>query len=345
MAKRESVCVVYSERYLEHETGRHVENPKRLLAIREALDAAPFRERLVWTDPRPATESEVAAIHDREYIDYVQATCERTYGLNYLNPDTAICHESFNVAMLAAGGVLTGIDRVARGPERSFAALVRPPGHHAERDESLGFCLFNNIAIGARYAQEQHGLDRVFILDWDVHHGNGTQHSFEDDPTVFFTSFHQSPFYPGTGRATEVGFGDGEGFTLNFPLPSGTGQEDFLHIMKQAVCPAIEKFAPKLLLVSAGFDAHQNDLLGGLRLTEASYAAILDLALSAAGPDCPVGLVLEGGYEFRSLGASVSAAIGRLAGEHVPAASPGSPSPNAIAMADRCLAEHPYFRK
>ncbi len=325
------IGIIYSDRYLDHETGTHVENSGRVRAIREALLEAPWSDRLEWIEPRAATPDEVAMIHDRHYIAYVRRACESTRGISFLNPDTAVSPMSYEVALLAAGGVFEGIDRAAAGGIDGFFALVRPPGHHAESDESLGFCLFNNIALGARYAQEKHGVGRVFILDWDVHHGNGTQHSFQSDPSVFFCSFHQYPHYPGTGGKTEMGAGDGLGYTMNFPMRAGSGNDDYMHLMDECAAPAIKNYAPELLLISAGFDAHRNDPLGGINLTEEGYGAILDSARTAAGASCRIGLVLEGGYDYNSLSSSARAAAGVLAGEEQAALFPGAKSPGGFA--------------
>ena len=234
------------------------------------------------------------------------------------------------------------MDRVLSRGADHFFAVVRPPGHHAEASESLGFCLFNNIAIGARYALEEKGLDRVFILDWDVHHGNGTQHSLENDPRVFFTSFHQFPHYPGTGRAEEQGRDDGLGYTLNFPMRSGSGNADYLHLMQELVAPAVRKFQPQLVLVSAGFDAHTEDPLSSIDLTESAYAAMTQFMRDAA-PGVPVGLVLEGGYNLRTLASSAVAATSVLTGVHADTALHGIPSALTLALAEQHLQHHPWF--
>lgn len=340
------IAIVYNERYMAHETGPHVECPERVEAITSALKSVSWRDKLEWVEPRKATIDQIALIHDTSYIDYVKSACARTAGISYLNPDTAICRESYDVALLAAGGVLEGVDRVLTGGAAHFFAVVRPPGHHAESDESLGFCLFNNIAIGALYAVEQHGLERVFILDWDVHHGNGTQHSLAANRNVFFCSFHQYPHYPGTGGITEWGREDGLGYTLNFPMRAGSGNDDFIYLMEEVVDAALKKFKPQLLLVSAGFDAHEEDPLGGLGLTNEGYAAIVENVQATVGADLPVGMVLEGGYNLNVIGGAAAAAVGALAGK--PGgymSSTKSPSNFAVKMAEQHHREHPYFKK
>lgn len=340
------LAIVYSDRYLDHDTGAHVESPARASAIVEGLEDAPWAERLKWIEPKAATVDEVALIHDRPYIDFIKGSCANARGMKWLDADTPVCSESYDVALLAAGGVLAGIEYVLSGGAENFFAVVRPPGHHAERDEAKGFCLFNNIAIGARYAIEELGLERVFILDWDVHHGNGTQHSLEGDPSVFFCSFHQYPHYPGTGGAAETGVGDGAGFTLNFPMRSGMGNDDYMSLFEKVAAVAITQFRPQLLLVSAGFDAHVEDPLSGTGLTEDGFSAMMECALGVIGPGVPVGLALEGGYNLSSLARSAVAAAGILTGEEVSgyATMAKSPSRAAVALGDELLEKHPYVK-
>jgi len=314
------IGIIYSDRYLDHETGTHVENSGRVRAIREALLEAPWSGRLDWLEPRAATPDEVAMIHDRHYIAYVRRACESTRGISFLNPDTAVSPMSYEVALLAAGGVFEGIDRVATGGIDGFFALVRPPGHHAESDESLGFCLFNNIAVGARYAQEKHGVGRVFILDWDVHHGNGTQDSFYGSRDVLYFSSHQYPFYPGTGRLHETGSRGAEGFTVNCPLGGGRHDGEYLAVYNRVLVPIIESFEPGLILVSAGFDAHSMDPIGGMRVSTGGFAALAALIMDAARRvNSPVVYALEGGYNFDALRDSVKAVLDVMKGGSAPA--------------------------
>ena len=339
------VAVIYTDEYMDHDTGGPVECPERAAAIRDALRDSDFADRLQWLDPPAATVDDLTLIHSAAYVDFVRHACARTSGRASLNPDTVVSNRSYDVALLAAGGVCLAIDTVLDKKAEHFFAVVRPPGHHAEYDESLGFCLFNNIAIGARHAIERRGLERVFIFDWDVHHGNGTQHSLDEDPRVFFTSLHQSPHYPGTGGATEQGRGAGLGYTLNFPMRSGAGDDDYLHLMRRVVMPAIEKFRPQLVLVSAGFDAHAEDPLSGINLTEDGFAGMAACLLEAAGPGVPVGLVLEGGYNLGALARSADAACGVLAGETCDVPKHFAPSAFAQQLENRHLAEHPFFEQ
>lgn len=219
--------------------------------------------------------------------------------------DTHAVRESFEAALLAAGAVNTAIDAVLQSKVGAAFCAVRPPGHHAECDRAMGFCLFNNVAIGARYAQRMHRIERVAILDWDVHHGNGTQHIFEADPTVFYISLHQYPFYPGTGAREERGVGEGEGFTLNIPLPAGTGEARYLEAFRNEIVPALQDFKPELLIISAGFDAHRDDPLANMMLTESSYGKMTEQVMGIA----PIVSVLEGGYNLDALARSDEAHI------------------------------------
>ncbi len=338
------IGIVYSERYLHHETSTHVENSGRLTAIKEKIELSPFNSSLEWLSPRAATVDEVAAIHDRHYISFVRRACENTRGISFLNPDTAISPESYEVAMLAAGGICTGIDRLISGDIDGFFALVRPPGHHAESDESLGFCLFNNIAIGAKYAQDKYNIKRIFILDWDVHHGNGTQHSFQTDPSIFFSSFHQYPHYPGTGGKTEMGIGEGLGYTMNLPMRAGSGDDDYMYLMEECVCPAIKRFSPELILISAGFDGHHSDPLGGINLSEEGYGAIFNSVLETI--DCKIGIVLEGGYNYSALASSSAKVIGIFTGleNSYYIAETKSPNNYSVELSRFLKANHPIFK-
>ena len=223
---------------------------------------------------------------------------------------------SFEIALLAAGGVLALADAVIQGKANNGFALVRPPGHHAERDVALGFCLFNNIAIAARYLQQEYGLEKIVILDWDVHHGNGTQHSFESDPSIFYISLHQYPHYPGTGAYSETGIGDGSGTTLNCPMPAGSDDSHYEQAFREKILPAVNSYSPDVILISAGFDAHQADPLGSINLSTAFYAWMTERMLETADQHANGRLisVLEGGYALDALAASVSGHLQSLAG-------------------------------
>ncbi|MER3438998.1 MAG: histone deacetylase, partial [Chloroflexota bacterium] len=261
----------------------------------------------------PADPNDVERVHNPWYIETVERLAER--GGGWLDADTYVTPQSYDVALLAAGAAVAAVDAVLGGVVPRAFALVRPPGHHATPERGMGFCLFNNIAIAAARALS-HGLERVLIFDWDVHHGNGTQDVFYDSSAVMFCSIHQYPFYPGTGAASERGIGNGEGYTLNIPLPAGRTDEDYIRIVDEVVVPAAYQYRPELILISAGFDAHAHDPLGGMRLTERGFAAMTRLIAGAAGDLCSgrIVAVLEGGYDIAALGRCVAATVRELDG-------------------------------
>jgi acetoin utilization deacetylase AcuC-like enzyme len=231
-----------------------------------------------------------------------------------LDGDTITCRDSFGVGLLAVGGLLRIIDAIATGEAQNGFALVRPPGHHALRERAMGFCLFNTIAIGAEYLKRAHGAKRVLIMDWDVHHGNGTQDAFYEDPSVMFISTHQYPYYPGSGAVTEVGTRAGEGFTVNVPLPAGCADAEYLQVFQDIVAPSVEKFQPEWILVSAGFDPHRRDPLGGMGVTEEGFGAMAVrlLALADRFTNARIAFLLEGGYDLAALRNSVTAVLAAL---------------------------------
>lgn len=299
---------IASTKFLDHQTPEgHPERAERLRHVVKHLEQSALWQKLTHLQPTSANEEDVVAVHTRAHFRFVQEVCANGGGM-LDEGDTHAARASFHVAMLAAGGVMAGIDAVLEKRVDAAFCAVRPPGHHAERDRAMGFCLFNNVAIGARYAQRKHSLEKIAILDWDVHHGNGTQHMFEDDPTVFYISLHQYPFYPGTGARGERGVGEGTGFTLNIPLPAGTGEDRYLRAFDEEIVPALTDYKPDLLLISAGFDAHKDDPLGGMLLTEESFAKFTTLLQDIA----PVVSVLEGGYNLEALARSVEAHLGVL---------------------------------
>ena len=275
--------------------------------------AARWRERGVEVVAPPlATREQLGRVHDGEYLRRISETAGRAVALD---PDTYTSPESYEVALLAAGAAVDATERVMGGSHTTALALVRPPGHHAERDRAMGFCLFNNVAVAAAHAQTL-GAERVAIVDFDVHHGNGTQHIFEAEPNVLYVSTHQHPYYPGTGGADEIGVGAGTGTTVNLPLEVGAVDEDYRLVFDEVVVPVLSQFRPDLLLVSAGFDAHIRDPLAGMRLTTPSFGAMTK-DLRKVAEECCGGrmvLVTEGGYDLQALGASLDAVAGALAG-------------------------------
>jgi len=303
-------------RFQNHATGQgHPERSSRLAHTLDHLQAKEWFASLKTVEAVRCETEWLARVHHRQLIERARASCEQ--GLPYLDtPDVAISAESFEVARLAAGTVLNLADEVAHGRVDNGFALVRPPGHHAEHNAALGFCLFNNIAIAARYLQDQHGLEKILIVDWDVHHGNGTQHLFEEDPSVFYVSTHQYPHYPGTGAYSETGTGAGKGATLNCPMNAGAGNETYTQAFTETILPAIDAFGPDMILISAGFDAHQADPLGSINLTTEHYAWMTRRLMECADHHCNGRIlsVLEGGYDLDALALSVAVHIGTLKG-------------------------------
>ncbi len=301
------VGFVYDELYLRHNAGAgHPEKPERLTAIVARLKQTGLMDQLTAINARPAERKWLTAVHTLEHVDRLRQLCAQGGGVAGTR-DTLASGQSYDAAIRAAGGVLAAVDAVMAGQVRSAFCAVRPPGHHALPDKAMGFCLLNNIAIAARYVQQQHKLEKVLIVDWDVHHGNGTQAIFWEDPDVFYFSVHQFPFYPGTGRAEERGAGDGLGTTLNVPLPAGSGDAEFCRALQKQLLPAARKFQPDFVLISAGFDAHADDPLGGMKVTADGYAQLTRIVRQIADSHCQGRLVsvLEGGYDLEGLAASV----------------------------------------
>ena len=314
-------AVVVDEVYLRHDPGSgHPESPRRIQALLQML-RSPGAPRVKRLAPEPADPGEIALNHDRRYIERVAATARRDFYA--FDPDTWTCSETYDAARSAVGGVRVLVDAIMAGEVRNGFALVRPPGHHAEYDRAMGFCFFNNVAVAARHLLRQHGLSRILIVDWDLHHGNGTQHSFERDSRVLYVSLHQYPHYPGTGRADEIGRESGEGYTVNIPLPPGCGDEVYLAAFHHLLEPIAAAYRPEFILVSAGFDAHRRDPLGGMELTERGYAAMTARLMTWADGWCSgrLALVLEGGYDRAALTASVDATLRVLNGEATPEVS------------------------
>jgi len=307
--------VVFDRRFANHSMGPfHVESPERILVLNRLLEEAAAGE-FVPIEPRPAAESEVAWVHERGYIDFLKATAGHETVV--LDADTSAGPKTFETALLAAGGFLSALEAILDGRVRNALALVRPPGHHAEASRAMGFCFFNNVAIGAEYLIRRHGLRRILIVDWDLHHGNGTQHAFYSRPDVLYFSTHQVPLYPGTGAVRETGDGPGKGFNLNVPLTAGKGDGDFLHIYRRILSPVSAQFDPEFILVSAGFDIGRGDPLGGMLVDREGFGLLADALLHMARKSCPgrVAFVLEGGYDLPTLENGVQEVLGRLSRE------------------------------
>jgi acetoin utilization deacetylase AcuC-like enzyme len=294
---------LYDPRYLLHDTGEgHPECPARITATVHYLKTLPWFGQLIPLTPRRAEIEWVEAVHSPFYIKHAEETCKANLPI-LDTPDVGICHESFDIALLAAGGTLELADQVMHGKIKNGFALLRPPGHHAEQNQALGFCLFNNIAILAKYLQKQYGLDKILILDWDVHHGNGTQHSFYEDPSVLYVSLHQYPFYPGTGAANETGEGRGKGTTLNCPMPAGAGDKDYENAFTEKILPKVRLFKPEAILISAGFDAHAEDPLAHICLSTEFFGWMSERMVEIADQFSNGRLIslLEGGYNLQVL--------------------------------------------
>jgi acetoin utilization deacetylase AcuC-like enzyme len=297
-------------RYLDHLAGgRHPERPARLDAVIAGVEAAGLGEALVPFAPRPATRAELERVHDASYVDRVDHFCRE--GGGRLDADTGASPESFDVALLAAGAGLDAVERLDRGEGNAAFCAVRPPGHHALADRAMGFCLFNNVAITAAALAERG--ERVLIVDFDAHHGNGTQDLFYDDPRVTYVSMHEWPLFPGTGALEDTGRGDAAGRTINFPFPAGTAGDAYLAAVDEVIAPHADAWRPTWLLISAGFDAHRLDPLTDMGLASGDYGLLTERLLALVGPRRVVGF-LEGGYDLDALAASSGSCVAALAG-------------------------------
>ncbi len=304
-----STAFLFHPAFLRHNTGwKHPEQRRRLTAIRDALQKAGLLDQLLQLEPQAASPEAIAAIHDPAYITGLKERCAAGHVFD-AGSDTIASPATYNAACLAAGAVITAIDAVMDHRVTNAFCAVRPPGHHAERDHAMGFCFFNNVAIGARHLQWHYQIQRIAIIDWDVHHGNGTQNAFYGDPSVFYFSTHQFPHYPGSGRAHESGEGAGKTYTLNIPLAAGSTGTDYRRAFTQDLKPALARFKPEFILISAGFDGHRDDSLGSMILTDTDFADMTRLVLDMADEHCHgrVVSVLEGGYHLQALATSVEA--------------------------------------
>ena len=300
--------------YREHLVGRdHPERPERFDAVYQALQKSGILKRVERVEPRSATQEELLLCHTRDYLRIAQHDVEAGF-LSLTTGDTDVTPNSWEIARKAAGGVMQAVDAVLTGKARNAFCAVRPPGHHATPNRGMGFCLLNNIALGARYAQRKHGVERVMIVDWDVHHGNGTQDIFYSDPTVFFFSTHQWPLYPGTGRADETGAGPAVGTKMNFPFPAGSGRKEILGAVQDSLVPAADKFRPNLIMISAGFDSRVGDLLGGFTLNDRDFTDLTRVVMDMAARHAHdrIVSVLEGGYTLNGLASAALAHVEAL---------------------------------
>jgi len=312
----ETTALLADPIYRKHLEGReHPERPERFDAVMRGLESAGLVDGLLRIPSRPATEEELLLCHTQQYLETVRQ--DFAAGVPYLSTgDTDITPNSLYVASHAVGGVLNAVDSVMTGAARNAFCAVRPPGHHANAQRGMGFCLFNNVAIAARYAQQKYGVERVLIVDWDVHHGNGTQDIFYHDANVFFFSSHQWPLYPGTGRADETGEGAGQGTTMNFPFPAGAGRLEILGAVQNSLVPAMEHFRPSLVLISAGFDSRIGDLLGRFTLTDQDFADLTLAVMQIADRHAKGRVIslLEGGYSLAGLASAAAAHVSELSG-------------------------------
>lgn len=309
--------VVFTPDYLRHDPGPgHPESPERLTAIMTHLETVPVWSELNVVGPSPASLEILRRVHADEYLQ----TIEKAFSMGWRvldGGDTVISQDSYSVALLAAGGVTEAVRQIFEGKIKNAFCLVRPPGHHAGTRRAMGFCLINHAAVAARYAQATFDVERIFILDWDVHHGNGTQEIFESDPSVFYVSLHQFPFYPGTGDRSETGRGPGVGTTRNFPLPAGSGDREYIDVLTDSVSGMVLKFRPGFIIVSCGFDAHRRDPLAGMKVSTEAFGTMTEMvvALAREATDGRLLSVLEGGYD--------PVALGECAGVHVTALARG----------------------
>jgi len=310
-----ATAIITNPAHGAHDHAEHVEQAARLRAIEQAIDASGLRPALLEIAPQPASMAQILAVHHPRVLESLRAATQR--GGGWFDQDTYCTAGSLDAALLAAGAAVRAVEAVELGQAANAFAIVRPPGHHATPDRPMGFCLFNNVAIAARHATMALGVERVAIVDYDVHHGNGTQDCFYDDPQVLFCSTHATPLYPDSGEMHEYGLDGGYGNTLNIPLPHGSGDRTLLRVFDDLILPAIHDFAPQLLIVSAGYDGHWADPLGPFTLSTRGYAALTRRLVDLAGAVCQgkIVLVLEGGYDPAALGECVVTSLRALLGQ------------------------------
>ena len=308
------VGLVYDPIYLKHDTGQHIENAQRLEAIISHLEQTGLKQQLTPIKPGAASTEQLSLVHHKQHISHIQEVAQG--GGGWLDADTVMSADSYEAALYAAGGAIKATEVVMRGEVGSAFALVRPPGHHATAEQAKGFCLFNNVAIAATYALAEHKLERIAIIDFDVHHGNGTQATFYHNPKVLYISTHQYPLYPGTGSIDETGAGEGKGTTVNIPLPAGSGDAEYVAVFDQIIIPAVRRFKPQLILVSAGYDPHWADGIAMMQVTTTGLARMVKTIKGLAEELCSSRLVfsLEGGYNTTALATSVKATFDVLLG-------------------------------
>ncbi|MHC1623794.1 MAG: histone deacetylase family protein [Candidatus Methanospirareceae archaeon] len=305
---------VYHEDYLRHNTGYHPESAERLISIMRKLEEGGLTEKIERILPVRALQEQIKYVHADAYVKKVEAMCKGDGGM--LDPDTPLCSDTYSTALLAAGGVIKAVDAVMDESNdlKHIFALIRPPGHHANSNRGRGFCIFNNVAIAAEHLKRKHGAKRILIADWDVHHGNGTQDVFFEDPSVLYFSTHQYPHYPGTGWINEVGKGDGKGFTVNVPLPIGTGDAGYLYALNNILVPIAMEFNPDFVLVSCGFDAHRADPLASMKVTSSGFGLFTDVIIAIAKKNCEgrIVMALEGGYNLDAIAESALSVFNSL---------------------------------
>jgi acetoin utilization deacetylase AcuC-like enzyme len=328
---------------LAHDTGAHPERIERIVAIERELERRDWLGLERLEAPLVATEA-LEAVHPTRYVRGLEELCAA--GGGHIDADTVVVEASYEAALRGAGGAAQLVDLLLTGEAPTGMSALRPPGHHAEAARAMGFCLFNNVAVAAQRALDAHGAERVLILDWDVHHGNGTNDIFHATPEVLFVSLHESPLYPGTGPAGDVGSGDGTGYTVNVPLPSGTGDATYRSLVDHVVAPLARAYEPRLILLSAGFDAHRDDPLAGMRVSTDGFAAMAaSMRRVAAELDVPLGAVLEGGYDLDALAASTTATLEALTAAESPAVEEVAVAPAARDAAARLAARWPVLER